>query len=304
MVALALFTGIAQAQTTGYHDNVVIVLDASGSMQGELRGAVVKMDAAKSALKEVLSTVPASTHVGLLVFSARNLKDDWVYPLGPRDDDRLMRAIDLPMPNRGTPLGAYIKKGADRLLEERKRQYGYGSYRLLVVTDGEAGDRDLVERYTPEVISRGITMDVIGVGMKSRHTLATMAHSYRAADDPASLKRAIAEVFAEVSSTGDDGGIEEAFELLEPIPVEMASAIVQALATSGNHPIGTEARETVAATASSVPVAAQNAAGPPRKQPSAMGTWFSVVLVGALVFVGIVVLAILILVKVAKGSRR
>jgi von Willebrand factor type A domain len=234
---LALTDGAGRAQE--YFDNVVIVLDASGSMKQSLPGSGMnKMDAAKSALKSVLQTAPQSTHIGLLVFSAANLKDDWAYPLGPRNDAVLINAIDSIEASSGTPLGEYIKKGADRLLQERAKQFGYGSYRLLVVTDGEAQDQNLVERYTPEVMSRGVTMDVIGVGMKSDHTLARKVHSYRRANDPASLKRAVREAFAEIAGTATDTAQADAFELLAPVPNEVAAAMIQALSSSGNHPIG------------------------------------------------------------------
>jgi uncharacterized protein YegL len=236
---LASLLGTGARGQEVYNDNVVVILDASGSM-GETMGGtrVVKMDAAKTALKEVLRQVPESTRIGLLVFSSANLRNDWVYPLGPRDDAQLVRAIDLPRPGGQTPLGAYIKKGGDRLLQERADQLGYGTYRLLIVTDGEAQDQGLVDSYTPEVISRGITVDVIGVDMERAHTLATKAHSYRRADDPGSLKAAMAEVFAEVSSTGTDTADEEAFALLAPIPDETTAALIKALSTSGNDPIG------------------------------------------------------------------
>lgn len=226
-----------------YHDNVVIVLDASGSMKQKMRGSgVQKMQAAKAALKSVLRNVPQTTHIGLLVFSAKDLEDDWVYPLGPREEERLLEAISRPIPDSATPLGEYIKIGADRLLEARARQYGYGTYRLLIVTDGDASDPQLVDRYTPEVLARGIIVDVIGVDMKTDHTLASMAHSYRRANDPDSLERAIREVFAELSSNADDFSMKEAFELIAPIPVECAVAALQALSTSGNRPIGENAR--------------------------------------------------------------
>ena len=232
----------AQEGTTDvvdYHDNVVIVLDASGSMKQNMRGTrVKKMQAAKDALKAVIENVSPATHIGLLVFSSKNLKNDWAYPLGPQDQQALAKAIDLPIANRGTPLGEYIKIGADRLLEARKKQYGYGSYRLLVVTDGEANDPELVDRYSPLVLARGITMDVIGVDMEQDHTLATMAHSYRRANDPDSLEQAIREVFAELSADSGDFSMDEAFELLAPFPVESAAAALQALSTSGNEPIG------------------------------------------------------------------
>ena len=221
-------------------DHVVIVLDASGSMKQKMPGTnQTKMDAAKEALVEVLSNIPQSTHIGLVVFSAADVKDHWVYPLGPRNDDELIPAIRNINPNRGTPLGRYIKIGADRLLEERKKQFGYGTYRLLIVTDGEANDRDLVEQYTPEVLARGLRVDVIGVAMDQDHTLATKVHTYRRANDAATLKQAIAEVFAEVGGN-QSGNIadENAFELLAPIPLEVASSAINALSQSGNDPIG------------------------------------------------------------------
>jgi uncharacterized protein YegL len=237
-LAAAGLEGNAAAQDS--IDNVVVVLDASGSMGGKMKGSTItKMEAAKSALKEVLRQIPETTHVGLLVFSAKDLKDPWVYPLGPRDDARLNPAIDRLRPNAGTPLGQFIKIGADRLLQERQKQFGYGTYRLLVVTDGEANDQDLVDLYTPEVISRGIILDAIGVDMNQRHTLATRAHSYRSANDPESLKRAIQEVFAELGGgTKSNTTEEEAFALIAPLPLEAARAAIQALAVSGNDPIG------------------------------------------------------------------
>ena len=222
--------GQAQVQVT---DNVVVVVDASGSM-GAPMGGSTRMSVAKDALKQVLEQIPDTTHVGILVFPRGN----WVYPLGPRKESMLAGAIDSIQSGGGTPLGDYMKRGADALLEARKKQFGYGTYRLLVVTDGEAGDARQVEAFTPDIISRGITIDCIGVEMASRHTLATKVHSYRNANDPESLKQAISEVFAEVAS-GDAGpGGENAFELITDLPEATASAMLQSLSTSGNQPIG------------------------------------------------------------------
>ena len=226
----AMPLGQAQVQVT---DNVVVVVDASGSM-GAPMGGSTRMSVAKDALKQVLEQIPDTTHVGILVFPQGN----WVYPLGPRKESMLAGAIDSIQSGGGTPLGDYMKRGADALLEARKKQFGYGTYRLLVVTDGEAGDARQVEAYTPDIISRGITIDVIGVEMASRHTLATKVHSYRNANDPESLKQAISEVFAEVAS-GDAGQTgEDAFELIADLPEATASAMLKSLSTSGNQPIG------------------------------------------------------------------
>lgn len=297
-------SGRLAAAENSFQDNVVIVLDASGSMKDAMPGSGgSKMAAAKSALKTVLGRLPASTHIGLLVFSARNLRDPWVYPLGPRRDDELTQAIDRLEPYGNTPLGQYIKMGADRLLQERARQFGYGSFRLLVVTDGEAQDQDLVDRYTPDVISRGITMDVIGVAMRQDHTLARKVHSYRRANDPASLERAVAEVMAEVSRSRTDAAQSDDFALIAAIPAEVAAAAIQALSTSGNQPIGERPRIQPPAPAPADGSGPANPSGPAPALPPARSSrgGFPGGLVGLLIFIFILVG---IVKRIARGGRR
>ncbi len=262
------------------HDSVVIVLDASGSMNegmaGMFQGGPRKMEAAKAALKTVLHQVPASTHIGLLVFP-NDSSSRWTYPLGPRDDARLIAAIDQIREGGGTPLGEYTKLGADRLLEERARQFGYGSYRLLVVTDGEATDGNLIDRVAPESKQRGLTLDVIGVAMPGNHALAKYAHTYRRADDPKSLESAVREVFAEVASGGDDAAGAEAYAALEGLDPGVAQGMIDAFAKTGNHPIGERPPEPKAedpatdgsgGSSSSAPVVSPNGAP---AQPGAVG---------------------------------
>ena len=278
-------------------DHVVIVLDASGSMKQKMPGSDQnKMDAAKEALIEVLSTIPQSTHVGLVVFSAANIKDHWVFPLGKRDDNTLLPAIRSINPNRGTPLGQYIKIGADRLLEERKAQFGYGTYRLLIVTDGEANDRDLVEKHTPEVLSRGLRVDVIGVAMKQDHTLATKVHTYRRANDASTLKQAIAEVFAEVGSQQGNLAGEDAFDILDPLPDEFASTAIASLSNSGNEPIGSTSQTNRRSTNQR---ARTNTAPHTQRQPDSVTTERSGSVI-KLVFLGLIVLVVVLKAFVKK----
>ena len=222
-------------------DYIVVVLDASGSMAGRLGSttALDRMTAAKLALIKVSQQLSTNTHIGLLVFGDPRLPDDWVYPLARLDRARLRAAIQMPKPGAGTPLGAYLKKGADRLLEARAQEHGYGTYRLLVVTDGEAQDPDLVERYTPEIIRKGLTLDLISVAMAQRHTLARLAHSHRAANDPEAMNRALAEVFAEIGGQPGRQAVTLAdFDLLKSIPTPVAAAALEALSQVENSPIG------------------------------------------------------------------
>jgi hypothetical protein len=248
-------------------DNVVMVLDGSGSMADRM-GRAVKMDAAKEAIREVLRTVPATTQIGLLVFTSDRAHRGWVYPLGPRDDAALLAALGPVEPGGGTPLGEYIKIAADRLLEERAAQLGYGTYRLLAVTDGQASDPENVARYTPEVMARGIVMDVIGVAMPGDHMLATQVHSYRRADDPAALTAALREVFGEVTAGGADAAAGDAFALIAGLPDGVAEAALGALQRGRNQPIGEEAAYSAPREAAVSPPHATSAPSPQTPLPA------------------------------------
>ena len=294
LAGLAAMGGAAPADDV-YTDNAVIILDSSGSMGDRMRGSnVQKMAAAKTALIAALKQVPGTVQIGLLVFSGRGGDLNWLYPLGRRDDARLIKAINRPQPGGDTPLGQYIKIGADRLLEERRKQHGYGTYRLLIVTDGEATDGNLTDVYVPEVLARGITIDVIGVDMSRAHALATSVHSYRSADDPSSLQKALVEVFAEVSSTGADAAIgADAFELISPLPDKAAAGMLEALGRSGDHPIGekpnvaTQQQNVAAPTPGSADQAAPMQPPPsmPRQSKPVSGLMIIVAVVLALLFI-------------------
>ncbi len=227
------------AQSDRLQNNIVVLLDTSGSMGQLMRDSgLTRMEAAKRALRQVLEQVPESTNVGLLMFSPRP-SNAWAYPLGPANKQELLQAVQRPRPYGGTPLGAYLKVAADRLLQQRAAQKGYGTYRLLIVSDGEATDGYLLGSYLPDVLARGITIDVIGVDMLEDHALATQVHSYRRAGSAQQLDEAVQKVFAEVGAQGDDTSSQADFDLIAPLPEDTARVMLTALASSGNQPIGT-----------------------------------------------------------------
>ena len=234
LLSLSVFgLQICSADDDIHKDNIVVILDASGSMREKFSGdrTKSKMEAAKAALQAVLEKVPDDTQIGLLVFSGTNVHNEWVYPLEFKDTEKLIAAIHLPQPSGNTPLGKYIRIGANRLLEQREKQYNYGNYRLLVVTDGEASDADKVKHYTPEVLNRQIRIDVIGVDMKTDHMLANVVDSYRKADNPGELMAAVSQILAETGDTGTDVGGEDAFEYIAPLSSEIAADLIQRLTT-------------------------------------------------------------------------
>lgn len=216
---------------------VVVVLDDSGSMDNSMRtssGRVKRIAAAKDALTAVLSRLPADTRIGVLALNSQVAGSHWVVPLDNLAGDAWRSRVDAIAAVGGTPLGEFLKQGADALLQARAAQ-PYGSYRLLVVTDGEANDQMLVDSYLPVILARGLMVDVIGVDMDGQHSLALRAHSYRRADDAAALQQALTEVLAETSL--DDAAGAADFELLAGLPEEFASEAVKVLTQRNDEPI-------------------------------------------------------------------
>lgn len=218
--------------------NVVVVLDDSGSMYDPMgaNGSVRRIDAAKQALVMVLEQLPDETQLGVVALNTRGPAGAWMIPLGPLDRQRAATAIQQVDASGGTPLGSVLKSAADALLELRARQQ-YGDYRLLIVTDGEAQDSDLVELYLPQILQRNITVDVIGVSMSQDHSLATRVDRYRRADDVQALSEALEESLAETIDDVQDAASQNDFELLEGLTDEMAIAAIETLTRTDNRPL-------------------------------------------------------------------
>jgi uncharacterized protein YegL len=262
-------------------DNIVVILDASGSMAENMpNSGRKKMDVAKEALLRVTRQVEPGTNVGLLVFSGSNKPGDWVYPLGPLDMDRFEAGLTRLSPNGGTPLGEYIRKGSDRLLEKRNEQHGYGTYRLLIVTDGQASDQVKVQKYTPDALSRGIVIDVIGVAMASDHALATRVHNYRRANDPEALRRAILASVAEIGSPRDDAATDdESFALIAALPDGMAEDLLGALTTQSNEPVTGSSAWTASTSYVQTAAAPSQGSAPPKRRRNVSTTVVLVVVI-------------------------
>jgi uncharacterized protein YegL len=268
-------------------------------MDEGMRGGQRKMDAAKDALLSVLEELPDEAQVGVLALNSRLSGSPWITPLGPVDRASIKQQIASVRAAGATPLGAAMKEAADALLDKRKKEV-YGNYRLLIVTDGEAGDQALVDQYLPAIKARGLITDVIGVNMRGDHSLATQVNTYRRADDQASLAQAIAEVFAETSDDAGDAG-ESDYDLLSGLPDEVASAALSGLTETDNQPIGEEETEFVADNSASG-AAPTNRTTASRQPASNSGSGAGGVCTGF--FLMLVIGAFLLFVKTrARGNR-
>ncbi len=236
-ILTGMFPGLSNdlaAEGLATESTVVVILDDSGSMKQPMANGLLRIDAAKQALTAVLSQLPPETRVGVLALNTKLNGDHWIVPMGKIGEADWRKRIGSIKAEGGTMLGEFSKIGADTLLKLRAADR-YGSYRLLIVTDGEATDPAILSAYLPDILSRGLTLDVIGVSMANQHSLASLAHSYRSADDAESLTAAISEVFAETA--GDDQSSASDFELLKGLPDGVSEEIIKSLTVVNNEPI-------------------------------------------------------------------
>jgi uncharacterized protein YegL len=214
-------------QTTQTPTYIAVVLDSSGSMSTRF-GDSDRMTTAKKILINVLSKVGPNTQVGVVTF------EGWVYQIQPVDQAKLAEAINGVRASGGTPLGHYMKEGANALLKVREKKK-FGIYRLIVVTDGEStDDAETPLSGTYGILSKGLQVEAIGVAMNAKHSLATKV-SYRSADNPDELVRAVSAVVAE---TGGGGDHSEDYATISTLDEKLCKDALKALSEPDNAPIG------------------------------------------------------------------
>jgi hypothetical protein len=107
-------------------NSVVILVDASGSMQG------VKMDNAKATARQRIASLQPDTELAVIAFSGNSLK----FPFAAMDADgraRAQAAIDTITAGGGTPLAAAIRNAGGYL----RGNAGGKRLTLIVLSDGE-----------------------------------------------------------------------------------------------------------------------------------------------------------------------
>jgi len=199
-------TAATASDTANLARNFYFVLDGSGSMgedpatkcSGAARSSYpTKLDAARWAIGEFLKQVPADDRIGLYVFDRSGQRE--VVSLGTGNRDQFLRAVGNVYAAGGTPLAEAIIMGVNRLAAQREQQLGYGDFRLVVVTDGEATGRRL-EDGTAYALAKRIPIYTIGFCVGQTHTLFRHSVAYRAANSPAELRRGLEETLGELET--------------------------------------------------------------------------------------------------------
>lgn len=179
--------------------NFYFIFDASGSMKNRPEAPCepgrfrTKLDGALWAVHTFLEKVPDDVHLGLYVFDRRGRRE--LVPLGTGNRESFMEQMKTISPGGGTPLADSIREGTKKLVEQYGAQLGYGEYRLIVVTDGEASEIPEAARFAAEW---GMPIYAIGLCIGRNHPLRVHAVSYRAADSFQDLERGLTETLAEL----------------------------------------------------------------------------------------------------------
>lgn len=180
--------------------NVLLVLDSSGSMAGTDGGGTVKIDAARAALERYVVGTPDTFELGLMVYGhkgnnepeGRDVSCDGIEvfaPLGELDVDSVDDTLQQFEPTGWTPLAESL----DRAAEVFAGREGDAN-RIVMVTDGvETCDGDAVAAARRLARSDiGVVVDVVGFDI----------------DDTAqerALER-VAEITGGTYTTADDAG--------------------------------------------------------------------------------------------------
>lgn len=184
ILLLAVCIATVVALTASAADNLIFILDSSNSMNKPF-GENTRIEVAKDALSNLLSSLPGSEDVGLLVYGHRINKDNQVesckdiemlFPLQVFSDttrELMVQALKNIVAQGMTPLADSLVAAANELalLPEPGT--------IVLVSDGEGncgGQQDIVASML-STMDPPITLQVVGLGIDStaRATLTSMA---------------------------------------------------------------------------------------------------------------------------------
>ena len=154
-------------------DDAILVLDASGSMWGQIDGKT-KVEIARAVVGELLGKIPAERRLGLVAYGHRREADcsdiEEVVPVGT-DRQAIRRAVDGLAFKGKTPLSSAVRFAAEKL------KYKDEKATVILVSDGAencnvdpcALGRELEAAgvdFTVHVIGFGLASDIESPGLK------------------------------------------------------------------------------------------------------------------------------------------
>lgn len=145
--------------------SMLLIVDASQSMGwwlGSGRDQVIRMDAAKMALRELITAMPDQLNVGLLVYYNCD-RIELVLPVGPLDRTRLLAEVEKLTPTGSTPIAGALQRAGAALTATPSPSL------VVLVTDGEETCGGQPIRAAQELAASGLDLriDVIGLAVEA-----------------------------------------------------------------------------------------------------------------------------------------
>lgn len=180
--------------------NYMIVLDMSGSMGSrECAGAYNdKSAAAKAALNAWVDNVDHQANLGLIIFDGQG--PSIRVNLGQDNRSAFRQHVNTSSPAGGTPLQTSLRLAHQELTERARYQQGYGTYRLMVITDGEHSDGEDPSQEIERIAGNAanpIELHTIGFCIDDSALNQPGVTLYRSAQNPEELARGLDSVLAE-----------------------------------------------------------------------------------------------------------
>ena len=124
----------APAQTPSHPTRTILVLDASGSMWGQVEGRA-KIEIAREVIGHLVDQLPADTELGLVAYGHRHKGDcediELLLPADHLDRDAFKKTVNAIQPKGKTPLTSAVIFAAESL------RFTEQEATVILVTDGE-----------------------------------------------------------------------------------------------------------------------------------------------------------------------
>ena len=152
---------------------------------------------ARELIPYLADAVPGWFQPVLAVFDAKGLSER--LSLGADNRDAFRQAVKAVSVNASTPLRSALELAYDRLLQQGRRQLGYGEYHLVVVTDGQASKGEDPTPAVNRILAESpVVVHTIGFCIGERHPLNQPGRTYyRSANNPQALQQGLEKVLAE-----------------------------------------------------------------------------------------------------------
>ena len=173
-VSLALlFSSVLSFSALAQGQRVILVLDASGSMWGQINGKA-KMDIAKEVVGKVLSTWKPEDDLGLVIYGHREKGSctdiETVWPPKPLNINQYMSPINNLFPRGKTPMTQAVRQAAEAL------KYTEQKSTVILVSDGleTCGADPCAVARELEKSGVDLTVHTVGFGLDDKGAIAQL----------------------------------------------------------------------------------------------------------------------------------